>query len=756
MSVTQINQPIIINPTNLYRHSNAPESLEQRLFGKIISLLKRSGNLLTRIFFPSTLTLTQKHLRPLFEDAHRNMSAVEISGAQQLKTELEATYNTLNQFYQDNQDLFSEIFANGNLPQEYDLMIRLMARIKKLINNLSTKQSDSTTIVAQPQTSQEPNLETLVTQLLDSNKILDPEAEYLVNFIADTKHKYWKELPPINYSNSNSNEVTAFGNYILAYFSDLNIKIDERNKRLAAIKLQEIRSPENCVKFQNLFKKLTGFEYFTEFHCMIYQNHGTNENPQLLRNGSVSNSDTRDSEQTAETQPTNNSQQLTPTKQIQKHECNTSTMDNSNKVLKQELSLSGDNKIVVKAKYTVTGTKTHSSNIKHLGNTPEKDYLGVNRNNVDLVVDVTKNTTSSAPAQITVTRKYRTYTLGSFQPGANNRQEWHTNCVDTVKDILENSENQPEQDVVRQLDFNDNNPADNSQNKKASFTEDPIFPNRMELDREKRAKLVIDFKPLKPYTIPGIKGVKDVKLFEKHTELMKEAIDYVNKDRMKENKRRLEYLPVFGNSLGTDIGASDIESNRIFAQEVISRISQSISYVSATQAIRVIPILNELVRLTKDKDDGNLSASFNHRAKFTKIFTITRILAIEFPGEIEVCGGCESAKDRMQSLIFTSNLLISLYHAHDDNLDFLDANGRLTQSKLTINDIDFLSAQVNNIYGYSFLSEMGVRILNNKNLDFVGDIFTEIVRQPEERFRALAEAVRITFTKKNVLVKTKV
>lgn len=158
----------------------------------------------------------------------------------------------------------------------------------------------------------------------------------------------------------------------------------------------------------------------------------------------------------------------------------------------------------------------------------------------------------------------------------------------------------------------------------------------------------LDFKPLK-----GIKVLHDKEVFEHHVAIMNDAVTQLG----------VMDCPVWGSSRDKsrveDPLASIPENNKALFDQVVPWLKRK---VTATTNTHLLPLLTELEQLTRS-DGDSVSDKYASLSHFIKIFAITRILVANFPEKFVLIGGCMSAKDRMQSLVYASEIIIQLYHA---------------------------------------------------------------------------------------------
>jgi len=774
------------------RHSQRPQAAEENFAQKFLATLGSASNRLLRAIMPSTLTITQQHLRPALAAAHEHIWQIELAVFtagkldEILKQELEETYELLHNFYTHNPDLFDPV-KNPHYEKEQISICRLLARISVILNkNRKTQENEAENtedveVVEEPifvpaisitsstlqRTTQDDNTDNkqLATYAQhevaynisdDDNqcmlptemhclhsRVFNPEAEDLIGYLADPSNSYWADLPPMpkdNHRQDNNSTVTPFGLYLINYFRDTNISAKTRNIRLGTMNIQEIRylPADECANIQNKFQRATGITLL-QFLNIIYSDEDVN--PQIRRsssatsNNSNSTSSTTDTESSDEQYPViekirGMTSPISPRRSLTRHRNSIVKRNNTQSQLGQKWQIEDT---VVTSK--TVGTKTHASDVRKIANTPHDDHVGINHNEKRLCVQNQNDSTT-----------YLTDTFGSYQPTEDeaNRTLWRKDAKKLVSGIIERRT-----ESIADL-------ASGASTKTLNFDDcletSPVSNNTTNTHLSSLPVILIDFKPLKPFAIPGN---HDIDIFNNHTRLMRETIDELNGDAEENNKRQITYVPVFANSYGSSLGASEIESNNQLFTVVSQRIKElrkNLHNPNQNQQ-QALQVANELLELTKPKENGKPSDNFKSRSKCIKMFAMLRIIAAQFPEHFVICGGCMSAKDRKQSLMFATDLIISLYHAHGNNLDFLDDNGRFIAERLSEDDIWFLRAQMNNLVACNFLSVQGIGVPNNKNLDLICELFKAIPYYGS-RYHYLRELAEEHFTKDAVLYHT--
>ena len=452
----------------------------------------------------------------------------------------------------------------------------------------------------------------------------------------------------------------------------LNYSVQQENLRKANVNLIRIQNlpKSESVAFNAKFLHLTGIN-FLEFLALIY----TSPHSSLV--------DFSKQSVTPDTVDTFVNTQL--------------VMDNSGKSLTQKFNYQ-DPENYVTVTTTVMGTKTFASNALNIApdvfttgqnHAPNSSYnvSGINYNLRETVVLHKKFAAQNIETKMFSASSYQTiscyqmYTTGSYKTPRS------IGSVVNAEQLL--------QPLITDAKILQQNLLQ-TKSRSIALPCNPIF--------------ILDFRVLN--RIPEAEGaISDISVFDNHAATMNQAATNLG----------VRYLPIWGNSLDKK-GQTPPPSNMDFVSEAIPWLQEQIT---AYNNAHLLPLLHELESLIINPDQTANLDIYQSRSHFIKIFTLTRILIANFPENFILIGGCMSAKDRVQSLVYASEILIHLYHIKG-NLDFIDKEGRLDRSKLDYNDIIFLKMYINNLIGQTFLSEMGIGHLNNKRLVVLAEIFKNV------------------------------
>jgi hypothetical protein len=351
----------------------------------------------------------------------------------------------------------------------------------------------------------------------------------------------------------------------------------------------------------------------------------------------------------------------------EKYTNNEKVMNNAGLVLTQNFTSN-----TVTVTNTIRGNNTFSSNAQQLNKFNDKLFKNDTNESPKLGINYNNHVTEVVVAQDKYT--YEVATFGSYQIKGDS-----TKAIQNAKALLDDIINKKEQ--IPQNEESINTVALAPQNE-----EDQV--------------IILDFKPLKRI----YKNDHDTKVFNKHKEIMSAAAENL----------KIRYIPIWLNSFSTSGATSPNEG---YFNDIITRLRMKLDGMGEAKKPELTNLLNKLEELVTQPNN------FKNRGTCRLIFALTRILVGQIPdNNIKITGGCMSAKDRMQALIYSSLVIINLYHKHN-NLDFIDDKGRLLPHKLGDSDKQLLKTHINNTIGQNFLSYTGIRIFNNKNLELFINLF---------------------------------
>ena len=238
---------------------------------------------------------------------------------------------------------------------------------------------------------------------------------------------------------------------------------------------------------------------------------------------------------------------------------------------------------------------------------------------------------------------------------------------------------------------------------------------------------IVDFRLLLATNLPKGEG----KLFDQHARIMTEA----SRGLYTAGGQTVSYCPILGNSAPNMPHTYTPAGHNNSIDTVLAHIETQFNTLLEAEQTALKPLLIQLKTLAMDP------ATYDRPGPFIKMFTLLRIVAAKFPKNIVLMMGCKSAKDRTQSAICASDQILQLYHAKG-NLDFLDTNGQLINSKLTDADRQFLQVQCTNIVGMNWLSQMGTGCPNNCQLPMLKHLVDNVpavaIRQSTAELRKVA------------------